>query len=218
MVNPNKTKSQENAEHKQHFKELISRLNFISEREEESIPLREVPATPKNKLLEGKRLDESMKDIIGRFNSMIEETIKPILMEEHVSGELELAVKTKPTEKGVQIGDWEITKLEENGFLSYDISSVETKKTILEDIKTYVAANAIVRLLNLGEPINGEQIKKFLRLDEDFDINYQDALRYKRKFKKTGEEIYEHRYQNCKGKALQLKETIKKNLDMIGNR
>jgi hypothetical protein len=227
MVNPNKTKSQENAENNRNFKDLITKLNAITDKvgeveavvskaADDSAPLREILAPTRNRLLEGTKVDQNMADIIGRFNGMIEESIKPILMEEVASNELSLAVKTKTTEAGVQVGDWEIIKIEENGFLSYDISNTENKKVILEDIKTYATANAIVKLLNLGEPINGEEIKKFLRMDEEFDASYQDALRYKRKYKKTGELVYEHRYQSCKGKAQQLKEMIKKQLDMMG--
>jgi hypothetical protein len=216
-----KSKFDQNAESKKHFKDLINKINAISEKVETAdaalleIEMTRPRTTPPRTLNESKKTDHQMREILGRFNTLFEESIKPVLMEETATGEFDLAVKTKATESGVQVGVWEIKKITEEKNISYDINNVESKATILEDIKTYAAAAAIVKLLNAGKAANGIEISKFLRLDESFRIHYQDALRYKRKFLKTGEAIYEDRYEFCKGKATQLKETIKNKSDNL---
>jgi len=171
--------------------------------------------SPPKTLNESEKVDPLMRDILGRFNVLFEESIKPVLLEETAKDEFSLAVKTKSTISGVQVGTWEIQKITEDKEISYNINNIESKVTILEDVKTYSAASAIVKLLNAGKPANGTEVSKFLRLDESFRIQYEDAIRYKRKFLKTGDAIYEDRYEFCKGKTIQLKETIKNKSDNL---
>lgn len=211
-----KTKSDEVSENKNKFKDLISKLNDISGKVDEAeIALEKVAdksksAPVKQPIMEdGAHSHKEMRDILSRFNNMFEENIKPVLMEDTVTSEYDLAVKTKITQSGVQIGQWEIKKLTEGKEIIYSIDNIETKITILEDIRTYVTASAVVKLLNAGKAANSSEVSAFLRLDESFRINYQDALIYKRKFLKTHNPVYEDRFESCKGKALQLKEAIK---------
>jgi len=211
-----KSKSEEVSENKKHFKDLISKLNEITDRVEEAeVALSKVSekksATKLEKqvVTEGVHSHKEMRDILSRFNNMFEENIKPVLLEEKIVGEFELAVKTKVTNNGVQIGQWEIKKITEGKEVIYSIDNTETKITILEDIRTYAAATAIVKLLNSGKAANSKDVSKFLMMDESFRINYQDALLYKRKFLKTKNPVYEDRFESCKSKALQLKESIK---------
>jgi len=210
---------------KDSFKDLVLKLSLLSEKVEEA----EVAVTdmvnekskvetkkqPK-KLTEGAiKTDQQMRDILTRFNTLFEENIKPILLEEKTVGEYDLAVKTKATSDGVQVGQWEIKKIKEGKDIRYNINDVNSEVTLLEDINTYSTATAVVKLLNSGKPANGKEVMTFLRLDESFRTNYLDAIHYRKKFLKTGKAIYEDRYEVCKGKALQLKETIKKKSDNL---
>jgi len=220
-----KTKSEEVGENKKHFKDLISKLNEITDKVSEAevalekfsgkLPSDMLVSTPVlepivQKLTEGTHSHQEMRNILSRFNIMFEENIKPVLLEETATGEYDLAIKTKATSAGVQIGHWEIKKFTEGKEVIYGIDNVDTKVTILEDIRTYAAASAIVKLLNAGMAANSRDVSSFLELDESFRIHYQDALTHKRKFLKTKNPIYEDRFEFCKDKALTLKETITK--------
>lgn len=217
-------KTEDKTNNKQIFKDLIGKLNQISDKAEEAeVVLTEFcknkgvapqlstspVSTLKTKLTESTDKHRDMRDILSRFNTLFEENIAPVLTESTSLSEFDLAVKTKATPAGVQIGKWEIKKLIEGKEITYDIVDTSTQITILEDIRTYVAATAVVKLLNAGKAANSKSVSEFLNLDESFRINYQDAIRYKRKFLKTGQPVFEDRYEVCKGKALQLKESIK---------
>jgi hypothetical protein len=203
------------------FKDMIDKLNDITDRIEEAeniladkvVPqtknptLIERPASPEKPVLTEAK-NEIQMTISERFNALLNENIEPVMSEENTVTEYGLAVKTAITEEGIKIGHWEIKKVTEGKEIIYSIHNVESEVTILENIRTYGAASTIVKLLNAGKAANCREVAVMLRLDEDFRLNYQDAVHYRKKFLKTKNPIFEDRYEVCKGKALQLKETI----------
>src|ERR1035441_781047 len=122
--------TKENAANKDIFKDLISKLNVLSDKAEEAenvlteyckdtkLPKSAVVLTDKlpvgaekTTLTEHVGKHQDTREILGRFNALFEDNIKPVLLEDTATTEFDLAVKTIATSTGVKIGLWEIKKL-----------------------------------------------------------------------------------------------------------
>lgn len=95
----------------------------------------------------------------------------------------------------------------------YDIFETGTNKCLCKDLFLFEAAEAIVKLLNRGENILGEKIRKVVFFEQKYVKNRQDAAVFKKRLtesknKRRDYKIYEMKYINAKEEALKAKKKI----------
>ncbi|MEM5877774.1 MAG: hypothetical protein QXF12_02720 [Candidatus Aenigmatarchaeota archaeon] len=97
----------------------------------------------------------------------------------------------------------------------YDIYDCVTKNYLSKDLFLFEAAEAIVKLLNRGENILGEKIRKVIFYEQKYTKHRQDAAIYKKRMKESLKKsklkeynLYEIKYNNSKEEALKAKKKI----------
>lgn len=179
----------------------------------------EVDPTVKQSLQSGDNNVDVMKNILQKLQNVGNETTKELIQESTNNREVKEALSTRRTKSGVSVGQYEIrVRVDESRKRSmnyFDVVQSDTRVAIAKDLILYEAALILTKLLNRGETINGVNVKNLLRLEETYYKYRVDAARYKVKNKqcfKNGDydraEIFEHRYDDTRAKALQAKREI----------
>lgn len=162
---------------------------------------------------------DAMKNILQKLQNVGNKTTKELIQESTTSREVKEALSTRRTKTGVSVGQYEIrVRVDESRKRSmnyFDVIQSDTRVAIAKDLILYEAALILTKLLNRGETINGTKVKRLLRLEETYYKHRVDAARYRVKNKqciKNGDynraEIFEHRYDDTRAKALQAKREI----------
>lgn len=162
---------------------------------------------------------DAMKDILLKLQNVGNETTKELINESTRNPVVKEALTTRRTKSGVSVGQYEIRiRVDESRKRSmnyFDVIQSGPGVVIAKDLILYEAALILTKLLNRGEIINGSKIRSLLRLEETYYNHRVNAARYKaksKKYTKNGDynraEIFEHRYEDTRAKALQAKQDI----------
>jgi hypothetical protein len=124
------------------------------------------------------------------------------------------ALVTDKTPTGVRIGNWEIVVNESARGKSYDVTD-SSGLMIAKDLYLYDAAYGITKRLNEGVGITDVRVRDFLKLEEDYAKNLQDAATFKERAKSLREKgensraaIAEDRFDNSSSQALSAHDEI----------
>jgi hypothetical protein len=120
---------------------------------------------------------DAMRKILESMQRVQESPVEPVVRVRDV--EIEEALETEPTERGVAIGDWEIV-CNEGRTKTYDVVS-ESGTVIARGLYLYEAALGLVRRLNEGMAINDKPIRDLLVLEENFARARNDAVSYRQR-------------------------------------
>lgn len=156
--------------------------------------------------------DSSLNQILEAFKSATDEAIDDAATSSN--RDVQLAISTQPTDKGVRVGSWEIAVRVEEGFgKRYDICHTITKEPIASDLRLYDAAYGIVKALNEGETFTSSKIKTIIDLENDYARALSDAVNFASRMKITEgmkHDVAEARYGEARRQALSAKTAIQK--------
>ena len=146
----------------------------------------------------------AMAQTLGKLNALMEN----ISADSMSDPDLRRALATTKIDNGVQIASWKI--IEENK--KYNVLYGNT--IILENLRNYVSANAVVKLLEQGNRINNPVILEIINYEDKFSSIYTEALLFKNYLKKnlseSKREIYSDQLEEAKNQLRAIKEKIGK--------
>lgn len=160
---------------------------------------------------------DAMASVLSRLNKLSNNVVDTMLTESVTMPEVADALTTERTLTGVKIGRYQIMIKEDStrtaGKQFYSIYNSLTDDTIAYDISLYETAISVVRLLNGGKFANSPEIRKLFECDESYSSHKVDAIRFRRKQKKSTDpikrDIYESRYQASLDRAMSAKRQLK---------
>ena len=187
---------------------LAAMNNATGDVPSDSASLSESISTPKGKV------DSSLKNIMDSFRAATDGAV------EQIAGNrtLELAYDTVRDEAGVRVGAWRIDVREESGMGKfYNVTHSMTGDPIINDLRLYEAALALVNGLNDGQTINSARSKMILEFENDYARALSDAVSFKSTAAITEgarHDIAEARYSEARRKAIVAKKAIAKLTDL----
>lgn len=164
---------------------------------------------------------DAMKRVMESLNSVGNGVIKEVVKESKIDPELKSYVQSSLT-GSVRVGNVFAINVREIDSLRgkkkvYDIHNTATGELITNDLFLYEAAYAIVKYLNNGKNILGNEIRQVIKLEQDYAAARTDAgmfkVRYNENLKKgnaTKTQLYETRFYDSKDKALRIKAELTK--------
>lgn len=160
---------------------------------------------------------DAMASVLSRLNSLSNEVVDTMLTESATMPEVSDALYTEKTSTGVIVNRFQILIKEDKARVAskqfYSIYNRLTNETLADDISLYETAISIVRLLNAGEFINSQKIRKLLECDESYSSHKVDAITFKRRISTSidpvKKDIYESRYQASLDRAMAAKRQLK---------
>lgn len=131
---------------------------------------------------------------------------------------LELAYLTTRDDHGVEVGSWRIDVREEaRQGKFYNISHTRSGDTVINDLRLYEAALALVNGLNAGQALNSPRSKLVLEYENDYARALTDAVSFRttmRLTESTGDaarhDVAEARYSEARRRAMTAKKSIEK--------
>ncbi len=164
---------------------------------------------------------KAMSEVIQRLNKAIGDVSNEMLTESMHNQEVAEALVTTSSEGSVKIGRYEIrVNLDESRLVNkqnYSVVNKLTGETLANELGLYEAAHGLVKLLNSGQYINSPIIRDLLEAEAAYTSHKMDALRFKRRSKKSLQEgnqvtheLYETRRVDAMDKAMQNKARVKK--------
>lgn len=176
--------------------EAMRRLRQIIDGNVSSLSQQSNPTVIENRSTATGRPDvDAMSEILKKFHSATGEVAERLVEDSHYSSEVKEALQTKATATGAVIGKWEVkirmSESENTARKIYDVINPVTYEVMCEGLVIFEAAHAIMKYLNKGLNLSNNKIVTVLDLEETYNRNRMDAVRFK------------HRYQRCQ----QLKET-----------
>lgn len=128
---------------------------------------------------------------------------------------LKEAMVTFETDRGTQVGSWEIVKKEdESGF---DVVHAQSGDIIAENLCVYEAAYALVKNFNLGVTINSKIVREILDLEDEYARNRTEAARQRQRTKRLYEsgdnargDIAQARFDEAKRRAVHARSKLSK--------
>lgn len=164
---------------------------------------------------------KAMSEVLQRLNKAIGDVSNEMLAESTRNPEVAEALVTTSSEGSVKIGRYEIrVNLDESRLVNkqnYSVVNKLTGETLANELGLYEAAHGLVKLLNAGQYINSPVIRDLLEAEAAYTSHKMDALRFKRRSKKSLQEgnqitheLYETRRVDAMDKAMQNKARVKK--------
>ncbi len=164
---------------------------------------------------------KAMSEVLQRLNKAIGDVSNEMLTESMHNQEVAEALVTTSSEGSVKIGRYEIrVNLDESRLVNkqnYSVVNKLTGETLANELGLYEAAHGLVKLLNSGQYINSPIIRDLLEAEAAYTSHKMDALRFKRRSKKSLQEgnqvtheLYETRRVDAMDKAMQNKARVKK--------
>ena len=153
---------------------------------------------------------DSLHNIMESFRAATDNAV------EKIAGNrtMELAYDTERDETGVRVGAWRIDVREEAHLGKfYNVTHSMTGDPIVNDLRLYEAALALVNGLNNGQTINSARSKIILEFENDYARALSDAVSFKSTASITEgarHDIAEARYSEARRKAIAAKKAIEK--------
>lgn len=125
---------------------------------------------------------DAMKNILMKLREADASAPERITEASRFDAKFAEAMVTDKTPTGVRIGNWEIVINESARGKSYDV--IDSSGLLLaKDLYLYDAAYGITKRLNEGVGITDVRVRDFLKLEEDYAKNLQDAAQFKERAK-----------------------------------
>ena len=161
---------------------------------------------------------DAMTQVMSRLDSLASDMVA----DPEPPREFAQALMETRNRSGLKVGNWQISVHEDATRLAgkqyYSIYHSETNQIIANDISLYETALKVARLLNSGEFVNGLKVRELFEQDDSYTSHKIDAHRFYIRSRKSQNrqqrELYESRMQASRDRAMQLRQNLKKNLDI----
>ena len=156
--------------------------------------------------------DKQLKEMLVKLNQVIlEET-------EDYQDLVEIA-NTHKIAGGIRIDNYEIIKekSEDSYIPVYHVygKAGANKYLMFESLGTYHAAQSIVMCLNRGDAADSNRIQQILEVDTQFFSAFNEVYMFKSRYEKTGNILYENRYDQSKVRLENVKNQLKRLTETI---
>ena len=118
------------------------------------------------------------------------------------------------TEKGVKVGAFSVEKNKEN---RYDILDTRSDSLLFQDIQLYETVCCIANHLNEGKTINSSEIMEIIRINDEFERHYQNAVQHKHSYQVAKRAVNEGRMDIAQARFSQAKHQAGKHKRKISN-
>jgi len=118
------------------------------------------------------------------------------------------------TEKGVKVGAFSVEKNKEN---RYNIVDTRSDSILFEDIQLYETVCCIASHLNEGKTINSSEIMEIIRINDEFERHYQNAVQHKHSYQVAKKAVNEGRMDIAQARFSQAKHQAGKHKRKISN-
>ena len=201
------------------FPETVSENDFISEDKTIQSPSGSVCSNDEYVF---------MKKILDKFRTATESATQTIMEDSKIDPKIRESLQTKilPNDQGSIVGSWEIKTsiLETLGTDKkyYTVTNTYTREVIAKELSLYESALCLVKLLNNGVKVSSVSLNEVRQLDEQYNRNRLDAMRFSKLFKRSmglkqedAASIFNSRYQTARANALVAKEQISSIRDSV---
>lgn len=160
----------------------------------------------------------AMSEVMQRLDSITSDMVN----DPEPARQFKQALTESKNKAGLAVGNWQISLHEDPTRLAgkqyYSIYNTATNQIIANDISLYETALHAARLLNNGEFVNSVKMRELFEQDDTYTSHRIDAHRFYIRGKKSNDQhqkqLYESRKQASLDRAVQIRHSLKKNIDL----